>query len=66
MVNGEGGLPILGVVLEPILFRQDCICIVVQAVLIVHKAGHAGEVSSFIGSNILIKPVGILDVLFHE
>ena len=39
MVDGEGGLPILGMVLEPVLLCQDCICIVVQTILVVHKAG---------------------------
>ena len=46
MVDGEGSLPILGMVLEPVLLSQDCICIVVQTVLIVHKAGQAGEVNT--------------------
>ena len=41
------GLPILGIVLEPTLLCPDCICIVVQAVLIVHRAVQAGEVNAF-------------------
>ena len=41
-----GGLPILGLVLEPVLLFPDCICIVVQAVLIVQRAVQAGKVNA--------------------
>ena len=50
MVYGERGFPILGMVLEPILLSQDCICIVVQAVLVVHKAGQ-GKLTNSLGPN---------------
>ena len=59
-------------VLEPVLLRQDFIRKVVQAILVIHKAGQwTGKVNThyfFIGSWSwgISKPVGIPDALFHE
>ena len=67
MVDSERGSPLLGVILESVLFRQNCLCIVVETVLIVHnaKGGQNGFGTEWI-LKIGGKPIGVPNMLFHE